>query len=87
MEFSSQTAQVFPNPGQNIISIQAPFEALVPVEVRIHSSLGQLVYLKGGITPSSGNTVLAEAIDVAPGVYFIQVQQGNKLFNTYWIRQ
>ena len=87
MEFSSQRAQVFPNPGQNIISIQAPFEASGKVEVRIHSSLGQLVYLKGGITPSAGNTVLAEAIDVAPGVYFIQVQQGNKLFNTYWIRQ
>jgi len=87
MEVGAPKAYVFPNPGQDIVSIQAPFEASQPVEVRILSSLGQVVYVKSGFKPSAGNTVLAEAIDVAPGVYFIQVQQGTQLFNTYWIRQ
>ena len=82
-----QKLLVFPNPGQDVLSIQADFDAGTPVDVRITSGIGALVYGKSNLLPSSGNTVLLEALNCAPGVYFVQILQGDKLFNAYWIRQ
>ncbi len=82
-----QKLLVFPNPGQDVLSIQADFDAGIPVDVRITSGIGALVYGKSNLLPSSGNTVLLEALNCAPGVYFVQILQGDKLFNAYWIRQ
>jgi len=82
-----QKLLVFPNPGQDVLSIQADFDAGTPVDVRITSGIGALVYGKSNLLPSSGNTVLLEALNCAPGVYFVQIQQGDKLFNAYWIKQ
>jgi hypothetical protein len=70
-----------------VLSIQADFDAGIPVDVRITSGIGALVYGKSNLLPSSGNTVLLEALNCAPGVYFVQILQGDKLFNAYWIRQ
>jgi hypothetical protein len=82
-----QKLLVFPNPGQDVLSIQADFDAGTPVDVRITSGIGALVYGKSNLLPSSGNTVLLEALNCVPGVYFVQILQGDKLFNAYWIRQ
>jgi hypothetical protein len=82
-----QKLLVFPNPGQDVLSIQADFDAGIPVDVRITSGIGALVYGKSNLLPSSGNTVLLEALNCVPGVYFVQILQGDKLFNAYWIRQ
>lgn len=78
---------LYPNPGQNLLSIQAGFDAGESVDVSITSSIGAVVYAKNDLLPSSGNTVLLDSLNCAPGVYFVQVRQGDKLFNAYWIKQ
>jgi hypothetical protein len=82
-----QSVLLFPNPGNDLLSIQATFDTGVPVDVSITSSLGALVYAKSNILPSAGNTILLDALNITPGVYFVQIQQGDNLFNAYWIKQ
>jgi hypothetical protein len=82
-----QSVLLFPNPGNDLLSIQATFDTGVLVDVSITSSLGALVYAKSNILPSAGNTILLDALNITPGVYFVQIQQGDNLFNAYWIKQ
>ena len=82
-----QTALIYPNPGQDMVSVQADFESNVPVAVIISNALGQVVYEKTNMMPSVGKTILLEALNCNPGVYFVQVQQSENTFNAYWVRQ
>jgi len=82
-----QTALIYPNPGQDVISVQADFESNVPVAVRVSNAIGQLVYEKTNMMPSDGKTILLEALNCKAGIYFVQVQQSENTFNAYWVRQ
>lgn len=82
-----QTALIYPNPGQDMVSVQADFESNVPVAVIISNALGQVVYEKTNMMPSVGKTILLETLNCKPGVYFVQVQQAGNTFNAFWVRQ
>lgn len=82
-----QTALIYPNPGQDLISVQADFQNNVPVTVSVSNAIGQIVYEKTNLMPSEGKTILLEALNCKAGVYFVQVQQVGNTFNAFWVRQ
>lgn len=86
-ELSAQQVLVYPNPGQDIISVSAGFDPALPVDVTITNSVGALVYKAEKLMPSAGNTLLIQSLHCASGIYLLSMQQKNRIFYAYWIRE
>jgi hypothetical protein len=65
---------IYPNPNTGVFVIEAP----VDIDVRLVNGLGQVVR---EFTLSEHNSRKVSVADLAPGVYFITAQQGDRLVN------
>ena len=86
-DLAEQKLILFPNPGKDMVSVQANFNSHNWVSVQIINAIGQVVYTNSQLKPSSGNTILLDDLNFNPGVYFVSVKQDNQLFNAYWSKQ
>jgi hypothetical protein len=86
-DIAEQKLIFFPNPGKDMLSVQANFNSNSLVSVQIINAIGQVIYTNSQLKPSSGNTILLDDLNFNPGVYFVSVKQDNQLFNAYWSKQ
>lgn len=86
-DLSEQKMILFPNPGNDMLSVQANFDSNNWVSVQIVNAIGQVIYTNSQLKPSSGNTILLDNLDFIPGVYFVSIKQDKELFNAYWLKQ
>jgi hypothetical protein len=86
-DLSEQKLILFPNPGKDMLSVQANFNSNNWVSVQIINAIGQVIYTNSQLKPSSGNTILLDDLNFIPGVYFVSIKQDNQLFNAYWLKQ
>jgi hypothetical protein len=86
-DLSEQKLILFPNPGKDMLSIQANFNSNNWVSVQIINAIGQVIYTNSQLKPSSGNTILLDDLNFIPGVYFVSIKQDKQLFNAYWLKQ
>ena len=86
-DLAEQKLILFPNPGKDMLSVQANFNSHNWVSVQIINAIGQVIYTNSQLKLSSGNTILLDDLNFNPGVYFVSVRQDNQLFNAYWSKQ
>src|SRR5688572_4434053 len=67
---------VFPNPATDKINIQYGFEGKKSVSITLVNTLGQVMLRKNATAASQLNTEL-DVREVAAGVYFIRINDGN----------
>lgn len=79
-EITQNTFTVFPNPGNNQITVTAADEI---DGIRAINCLGQVVFQKANVGDTS---IQLDVSNLAEGIYIIEVTQGNNISFTKWIK-
>ena len=77
----------FPNPGKNSVSISGNFLPSEDFTVNVLSALGSVVYSASDVKASAGSTIFLDQMNLAPGMYFITVQNQRGRWFGKWTNQ
>lgn len=74
---------LYPNPSDNFLNIAIPDQSAGKASLLVFNAVGQM--LLSEIIHQPQFTLSAKALNLAPGVYFVQVIRGNEITTQRWV--
>lgn len=76
----AKSIEIFPNPVQNLISIEMEMKKAADVSIQIQNLLGQKIQQENFNVKNTKQNIQLDASNLIPGVYFIEIEsEGSKL--------
>jgi len=84
LDWTNELVKIFPNPGQDVISVRWENNQHIPLSYKMYNLMGQPL-----LTGQSANSTFEISVDILPaGLYLVFVEDSNgKVFSSKWVKQ